>query len=69
MGSPNCLIVPAYVSDEDGNEGLVYLFDDRGTPIRPGMRVKIEKGYARTFDFSGETALTVSKKGLLYIVL
>jgi len=57
------------VSDEDGNEGLVYLFDDRGTPVRPGMRVKIEKGYARTFDFSGETALTVSKKGLLYIVL
>ncbi|MFH1393386.1 MAG: hypothetical protein ABIH29_00720, partial [Candidatus Micrarchaeota archaeon] len=57
------------IADGDGNEGLVYLFDDRGAPIRPGMRIKVEKGYARTFDFSGETALTVSKKGLLYIVL
>ncbi|HID72988.1 TPA: hypothetical protein EYP38_03520 [Candidatus Micrarchaeota archaeon] len=57
------------VADEDGNEGLIYLFDDRGAPIRQGMRIKVVKGYARTFDFSGETALTVSKKGLLYIVL
>jgi hypothetical protein len=57
------------IIDEEGNEGLIYLFDNRGDPLSPGMKVKIEKGYAKTFKFSGETALTLGKNGFLYIVL
>jgi hypothetical protein len=57
------------VADQEGNEGVVYLFDERGAPIRPGMRLKVEKGFAKTFDWSGETAMTVSKKGRVYIIL
>jgi hypothetical protein len=59
----------AIINDEDGNEGVLYLFDDRGDVLKPGMKIKIMKGYAKTFDFSGETALTISKKGSVYIVL
>jgi len=59
----------AIVVDEAGNEGVIYLFDDRGEGMRPNMKIKIMKGYAKTFDFSGETALTVGKKGNVYIVL
>ncbi|MBD3397936.1 hypothetical protein GF412_02145 [Candidatus Micrarchaeota archaeon] len=57
------------VADQDGNEGVVYLFGQRGGPIKPGMKLKVEKGYAKTFDWSGETAMTVSKKGKVYIIL
>lgn len=57
------------VSDDEGNEGVVYLFDNRGALVKEGMRVKIEKGYAKTFGFSGETALTVTKKGSAYVML
>lgn len=57
------------VNDEDGNEGVVYLFEDRGLPISQGMKIKIQKGCARTFDFSTETALTLGKRGSIYIVL
>lgn len=57
------------VSDDEGNEGVVYLFDNRGALVKQGMRVKIEKGYAKTFGFSGETALTVTKKGSAYVML
>ena len=57
------------VADQEGNEGVVYLFEQRGAPIRPGMKLKVEKGYAKTYDFSGETAMTVSKKGKIYIIL
>ena len=59
----------AIVCDEVENEGVIYLFDDRGDGLRPQMKIKIIKGYAKTFDFSGETALTVGKKGNVYIVL
>ncbi len=59
----------AIINDEDGNEGVLYLFDDRGDVIKPGMKIKVVKGYAKTFDFSGETALTIGKKGNVYIVL
>jgi len=57
------------VADQEGNEGVVYLFEQRGAPIKPGMKLKVEKGYAKTYDFSGETAMTVSKKGKVYIIL
>lgn len=57
------------VADQEGNEGVVYLFDERGAPIKPGMRIKVEKGFAKTYDWAGETAMTVSKKGRVYIIL
>ncbi|MEW5996093.1 MAG: hypothetical protein AB1657_00665 [Candidatus Micrarchaeota archaeon] len=57
------------VADEEGNEGVIYLFDNRGGIVKEGMRVKIENGYAKTFAFAGETALTISKKGNAYIIL
>ena len=57
------------VTDESENEGVVYLFEERGTPVRPGMKIKVVKGQAKTFEFSGETALTVGKRGDVYIVL
>jgi len=57
------------VNDEEGNEGLIYLFDDRGTVVQPNMKIKIIKGMAKTFKFSGETALTLGKKSNVYIVL
>ena len=55
--------------DEEGNEGVVYLFDSRGSWVKEGMHIKIVKGYVKSFDFSGETALAISKKGNVYIVL
>ncbi|MFA5412210.1 MAG: hypothetical protein WC350_02595 [Candidatus Micrarchaeia archaeon] len=57
------------VADEEGSEGVIYIFDNRGALVRDGMRIKIEKGYAKTFGFSGETALTITKKGNAYIIL
>lgn len=57
------------VADDEGNEGVVYLFDNRGAIVKEGMRIKIENGYAKTFAFAGETALTVSKKGNAYIII
>ncbi|MBD3210046.1 hypothetical protein GF318_01550 [Candidatus Micrarchaeota archaeon] len=57
------------VHDGDGNEGVIYLFDDRGLVVNPGMKVKIVKGMAKTFKFSGETALSLGRKGSIYIVL
>lgn len=55
--------------DESGNEGILYLFEGRGSGIKEGFRLKISKAYAKTFKFSGETALTLGKKGEIYIVL
>jgi len=57
------------VQDADENEGLLYLFDDRGSELQVGMHVKIEKGYVRTFEFSNQTALTIGKVGSVYIVV
>ncbi len=57
------------VADQEGNEGVVYLFEQRGAPIKPGMKMRLEKGFAKTYDWSGETAMTVSKKGRIYIIL
>ena len=57
------------VNDEEGDEGVVYLFDGRGSVLRAGMKVKIVRGQVKTFDFSHETALTIGAKGNVYIVL
>jgi hypothetical protein len=57
------------VIDEDENEAIVYMFDDRGKWIQKGMDIKITRGFAKTFDFSKETAITVSTKGNIDIIL
>ncbi len=57
------------MSDDEENEGVLYLFDERGTSVQPGQKVQIQKGLAKTFKFSGETALTLGKKSNVYIVL
>lgn len=56
-----------FVKDENDNEGVIYLFDNRGEWLKEGMSIKIVKGYIKTF--SGETAITISKKGNIYIIL
>jgi len=57
------------VNDPTGNEGIIYLFDNRGAMLQPGMKIKVAGGLAKTFEFSGETGLTLGKKGNVYIVL
>jgi len=57
------------VNDLEGDEGVIYLFDGRGQVLKIGMSIRVVKGYVKTFEFSGETALTISKKGNVYIVL
>lgn len=57
------------VIDEEENEAIIYMFDDRGKWIKRGMNIKITRGFAKTFDFSKETAITVSSKGSIDIVL
>lgn len=57
------------VADEEGNEGVVCIPDGRGAPVKPGMKIMIRGGLARTFESSGETALTLGRKGCIYIVL
>jgi hypothetical protein len=63
------IVTRVVVNDEEGNEGVIYLFEDRGVSLQPGMRVKIQRGLAKTFKFSGETALTLGTKSNVYIVL
>lgn len=57
------------VNDADGSEGIIYLFEGRGREVQPGMKVRVVKGQVKTFSFSGETAITIGKKGNVYIVL
>ena len=61
--------VRVLVNDDAGNEGVLYFFDGRGTEIKPGMRIKVVLGQAKTFDATGETAIILGKKGNVYIVL
>ena len=62
-------ITRVLVNDESGNEGVLYLPDDRGTVLVEGMHIRVNGGQAKTFKFSGETALTLDRKGNVYIVL
>ncbi len=57
------------VGDDEENEGVLYLFDERGTSVQPGQKIQVQKALAKTFKFSGETALTLGKKSNVYIVL
>ncbi len=57
------------VKDDEGNEGVVYLFDGKGTYLKPGMKIKLERATARTFKFSGETVLTHNKNTQIYLIL
>ena len=57
------------VQDSAENEGILYLFDEKGSTLRPGMRIKLVAGGAKTYAFSGETVLITGKKGNVYIVL
>jgi len=57
------------VADEEGNEGVIYLFDNRGSIVKEGMRIKIENGFAKTYAFSSETALSITNKGNAYIII
>jgi hypothetical protein len=53
--------------DQKGKEGVLYLFDNRGLFLKPGMKITLEKAKAKTFKFSKETALTLDKRGKGYI--
>ncbi|RME79385.1 MAG: HEAT repeat domain-containing protein [Methanobacteriota archaeon] len=55
------------LKDEEGKEGVLYLFDGRGKLITKGMMLKLEKAKAKTFKFSQETALTVDKRGRVIV--
>lgn len=63
------IVTRILVNDDEGNEGVVYLFEDRGIALQPGMKIKVQRALAKTFKFSGETALTLGKKSNIYIVL
>ncbi|MBN1169534.1 hypothetical protein JXA56_00780 [Candidatus Micrarchaeota archaeon] len=63
------MVTRIIVNDDEGNEGVLYMFEDRGMTIKPGMKIKAEKAIAKTFKFSGETVLTLGKKSNVYIVL
>ncbi len=56
-------------NDDEGSEGIIYLFEGRGREVQAGMKIKVVKGQVKTFSFSGETALTVNKRGSVYIVV
>ncbi|MFH2105925.1 MAG: hypothetical protein ABII22_01585 [Candidatus Micrarchaeota archaeon] len=56
------------VSDDEGSEGLLYVFDDRSIWLKSGMKIKIVGGIVKTFK-TGETGLALGKKGNIYIVL
>jgi hypothetical protein len=56
------------VVDPDGKEGIIYLFENRGSLIKEGMSIRLEKAKSKTFKFSGETVLTVDKRGKAYAV-
>ena len=68
-GKQKKLLTRLVVSDAEGGEGVVYLFDDRGAWIQEGMEIRMVRGHVKSFEFSSETALTIGKKGNVYIVV
>ena len=68
-GKEKKIFTRVLVKDGDDNEGVIYLFDNRGEWLKDGMQIKIVRGYVKSFDFSNETTITMSKKGNIYIVL
>ncbi|MBI2079504.1 hypothetical protein HYT84_01970 [Candidatus Micrarchaeota archaeon] len=57
------------VNDERGDEAVIYIFDGRGEWLREGMNIKVVRGYVKSFEGFGETAITIGKKGNIYIVI
>jgi len=68
-GKKKKVVTRLLVKDEDENEAIVYLFDGRGESIDEGVKIKVQKGQVKTFNFTGETAITVGNRGNVYIVL
>lgn len=67
-GKEKIMVTRVVVKDGDGNEGVVYLSDNRGLWLKPEMRVKVIDGYAKVVDDS--TAILLSpKKGSVHVVL
>jgi len=56
------------VVDPDSKEGIIYIFENRGALIKEGMSIRLEKAKSKTFKFSGETVLTVDKRGKVYAI-
>ena len=56
------------VADEEGKNFTVYLWGDRGRGIYENDYIKFENAVVETYPATGETVLTVDKKGKVYIV-
>lgn len=59
------VITRVVVVDSEGDEGVIYLLDNRGEGLKEGMKVRVEEGRAKYFAFSGETAIVIAKSGKL----
>ncbi|MGV8085327.1 MAG: HEAT repeat domain-containing protein [Candidatus Bilamarchaeum sp.] len=57
------------VHDSSENEGIVYLFEDRGAMLNTSMKMKLIGARAKTYEGSGETVLVLGKGGNIYIVI
>jgi len=57
------------VHDAEGNEGVIYITDKDSEWLQKGMNIKVLKGRVKSFDFSGETGISIGKKGSIYIVI
>ncbi len=55
------------VNDPDGNEGVVYLFDNKAELLRSGIKIKLLRAYSKVIN--GETSLTISSSGNIYVVI
>ena len=68
-GKKKKMLTRLLVMDQDENEAVVYLFDGRGSDVQDGMNIKIVKGHVKTFNFTGETAITITDRGNVDIIL
>jgi len=64
-GKKEKILTRAILRDKNGKEAALYLFDGRGSILKAGMKISLEKAKAKTFEFSNETAL--DKRGKAYI--
>jgi len=60
-------VTRALLNDDQGNEAILYLPEDRGLALKAGMRIKVQKAMVKSFP--AETALVIGRKGNVYIVL
>ena len=64
----NVSCIRLVVEDEEGNEFPVYLWGKRGRGIYENDYIKFENAIVKTYDSTGETVLTVDRKGIVYVV-